>query len=351
MSSRTRGLAALLEAEAARFTLQVPDDTAATGVVELESLRERKPLGVGIYVKHLTTGEEAAVRADVVFETQSVIKIALALRSYRLADDGRLDLDERVRITRSDLKGGSGLLRYFQEGLEPTVRDLLTAMIVISDNSATDLLLAKTGGVAELNTWLTATGYPHTSMAQSVLDSGRIPYILADPRHASLTSAQVYALRNGDPQWAGMTHQWLESIEREMAALAARPLGQVRTLARERGLPLYFGRMTPREAGRMLESIQQATAVSHDSSAQLRATLGRQQLGQRRLPRLIKHPVGHKTGDSSPWDANDIGIVYTPSGPIVIAVFANDLGGDYQQEEDRIGRIGRVIVDYFEQAN
>jgi hypothetical protein len=32
-------------------------------------------------------------------------------------------------------------------------------------------------------------------------------------------------------------------------------------------------------------------------------------------------------------------------------VFVNDLGGDYPQEEDRIGRIGRVIVDYFERPN
>jgi len=348
MSIRPRGLAALLEAEAARFTLQTPDDTAATGVVELESLRERKPLGVGIYVKHLTTGEVAAVRADIVFEAQSVIKLALAIRSYRLADDGQLDLDERIRITRSDLKGGSGLLRYFQEGLEPTMRDLLTAMIVISDNSATDLLLTKIGGVGALNAWLTGSGYPHASMAQGVLDSGRLPYLLADARHASLTSAQVYALRNGDPQWAGMTRRWLESIEREMAAVAARPLGEVRALARERGLPLCFGRMTPREAGHLLESIERATAVSSASSAELRAALRHQQLGERRLPRLIEYPVGHKTGDSPPWDANDVGIVYAPSGPIVVAVFANDLGGDYQEEEDRIGRIGRVVLDYFE---
>ncbi|MEJ3742553.1 serine hydrolase [Actinomycetes bacterium KLBMP 9797] len=348
MSMGTSGLTALLEAEAARFTLEVPDDTAATGVVELESLRARKPLGVGVYVKHLTTGEEAAVRADVAFEAQSVIKVALAIRSYQLADDGWLDLDERVRVVRSDLRGGSGLLRYFQEGLEPTVRDLLTAMIVISDNSAADLLLTKIGGVTELNAWLAASGYRQASMAQSVLDGGRLPYVLADSRHASLTSAQVYALRNGDPQWAGMTREWLRSIERKLASLAARPLGEVRALARERGLPLCFGRMTPREAGRMLESIERATAVSSDSSAQLRAALRRQQLGERRLPRLIEHPVGHKTGDSPPWDANDVGIVYAPSGPIVVAVFANDLGGDYQEEEDRIGRIGRVILDYFE---
>ena len=351
MSSRTRRLAALLETEAARFTLQLPDDTGAAGVVELESLRERKPLGVGIYVKHLATGEEAAVRPDVVFETQSVIKLALAIRSYQLADDGQLDLDERIRVTRSDFRGGSGLFRYFQEGLEPTVRDLLTAMIVVSDNSATDLLLARIGGVTALNAWLAASGYPQTRMAQSILDADRLPYVLADARHVSLTRTEVYALRNRAPEWAGMTQEWLESIEQEVASLAARSLDKVRALARERSLPLCFGQMTPREAGRMLESIECATAVSGTSSAELRASLLRQQLGERRLPSLVGHPVGHKTGDNPPWDANDVGIVYSPSGPIVVAVFANDLGGSYEEEEDRIGRIGRVIVDHFERAS
>jgi hypothetical protein len=171
--------------------------------------------------------------------------------------------------------------------------------------------------------------------------------VLAAARHASLTAAQVYALQIGDPAAAGMTRAWSDAIEREVAALAARPLGEVRALARKSGLPLRYATMTPREAGRMLESIERATAVTASSATELRRALCRQQLGERRLPRLIEHPVGHKTGDSPPWDANDVGIIYAPSGPIVVAVFANDLGGDYAGEEDRIGRIGRMIVDHF----
>ncbi|WP_412539276.1 serine hydrolase [Longispora sp. K20-0274] len=342
-------LTTLLEAEAGRFTLQEPPDPAApTGVVELEVLREGKPLGVGIYVKHMVTGEEAAVRPDVAFETQSVIKLALAVRAYQLADDGRLDLDERVRLTRSDVVGGSGVLRYLQPGLEPTVRDLITTMIVVSDNTATDLLLALVGGVAELNAWLVASGYADTRFAQSVLDAARLPYVLADPRHAALTGEQVFALGAGDPAWAGVTPGWLAETKGQVAALGDRPLGEVRELARERGVPLRFGQMTPREAGRMLESVQLGTAASAANCAELLAALDEQQLGERRLPGLVEHPVGHKTGDYPPFDANDIGIVRADSGPIVIAVFANDLGGDYQQEEDRIGRIARVVVEHFD---
>lgn len=98
----------------------------------------------------------------------------------------------------------------------------------------------------------------------------------------------------------------------------------------------------------MLEGIERATLASTDSSVEMKRILRGQQAGARRLPHFIDHPVGHKTGDSSPSDANDVGIIYAPSGPIVVAVFANDLGGMYKEEEDRIGRIARVIVDYFE---
>jgi hypothetical protein len=54
----------LLAAEASRFTLAAAPDDAPAGIVELETLRDRKPLGVGIHVKHLATGEEAGFRAD-----------------------------------------------------------------------------------------------------------------------------------------------------------------------------------------------------------------------------------------------------------------------------------------------
>jgi len=349
MTIRMSGLTPLLAAEAAHFTLHRPDDAAPAGTVEFEALRERKPLGLGIYVKHLSTGEEAAVRPDVAFEAQSVIKLGLAIRAYQLADEGRLDLDERVPLGSSAFTVGSGILQYLQEGLAPTWSDLLTIMIIVSDNTATGLVLERIGGVAAFNAWLAAAGYRHAQLAQPGWESFRFPYVLADARHAALTRSQVYALCSDEPDSAEMPRARFDAIKQAVEALAARPLGEVRALAVERGLPLCYARMTPREAGRMLESVERGTSLSVDNSAALRLALRRQQLGERRLPCLVGHPVGHKTGDGPPWDANDVGIVYSPTGPIVIAVFANDLGGDYQEEEDRIGQIGRVVVDYFRQ--
>jgi hypothetical protein len=46
--------------------------------------------------------------------------------------------------------------------------------------------------------------------------------------------------------------------------------------------------------------------------------------------------------------ANDVGIVFARSGPIVISFFANAIVGPYGEAEDRIGQIARLIVEYFD---
>ena len=55
---------------------------------------------------------------------------------------GQLDLDARYRVRPEDLRRGSGILRTFTPGMEPTYLDLITQMIVTSDNSATDIMIA-----------------------------------------------------------------------------------------------------------------------------------------------------------------------------------------------------------------
>ena len=54
-----------------------------------------------VYVKHLTTGEEAGIRADDAFNSFSVIKLGIMLRAYALANSGQLNLDARVSVSES----------------------------------------------------------------------------------------------------------------------------------------------------------------------------------------------------------------------------------------------------------
>ena len=57
--------------------------------------------------------------------------------------------------------------------------------------------------------------------------------------------------------------------------------------------------------------------------------------------------MAHKTGDAGNI-ANDVGIIYARSGPIVIAVLAAGITGSYGEAEDRIGRIAEIVVKHFD---
>ena len=67
-----------------------------------------------------TTGEEAAVRGDEVFNSASVIKIPVAIQALEMAEAKRLDLGKRLTLTAADVRGGSGIFRYHDAGLQPT---------------------------------------------------------------------------------------------------------------------------------------------------------------------------------------------------------------------------------------
>jgi beta-lactamase class A len=279
---RASGLQRLLEAELARF-----------------------PGRAGLWVKHLTTGEEAGVAADETFNSASVIKLPILVLAYELADKGALSLDERVTIRKEDMRGGSGVFRHMDVGLQPTFRDVLTQMVITSDNTATDLAIARMGGVARVNEWIAAHGW-------------------ADGMRLTQTTGELFAKYAALPQGTGRN----EKTNADRA--------------------YWLGEMTPRATGQLLEGIERRTLVSEAASAEMIRMMRAQQAGARRLPHFVTVPIAHKTGDFPPVLANDVGIAYTRSGPIVISFFANAIEGPYGEAEDRIGRAAQLVVEYFD---
>src|SRR6187402_1846538 len=146
-----------------RAVLALAAILAAAQPSPLQSLLARAstdfPGKAGIWVKHLTTGETAGVRDGEIFNSASVIKIPVLVLAFQMADKGAINLDERITIRKEDIRGGSGIFRYHDAGLQPTVRDVLLQMVITSDNTATDLAIAKVGGVARVNAWLKEAGY------------------------------------------------------------------------------------------------------------------------------------------------------------------------------------------------
>jgi beta-lactamase class A len=289
-AAQTSGLQRLLDAELARF-----------------------PGRAGIWVKHLTTGDSAAVRPDEAFNSASVIKLPVLALAFQMADAGKLSLAERITITAADVRGGSGIFRFNDPGLQPTLRDVLLQMVITSDNTATDIAIDKVGGVEPVNAWLRANGY-------------------GDALKLNMTTAQLFALYGALPQ--GSNRNEKTNTDRSY----------------------WLGSVTPRATGRLLESFQRCSdgtstgtpVAAKTSCADMLRMLRAQQSGDRRLPHFLNVPVGHKTGDFPPVIANDVGIIYARSGPIVVAFFGSAIEGPYAEAEDRIGRIGQLIVEYFD---
>jgi beta-lactamase class A len=113
---------------------------------------------VALATINLSTGETIERDADRAMPTASVFKLPLLAEVFRQAGAGELDLDQRVTLCAEDVVMGSGILRDFCPGLQPTLRDLATMMIIVSDNSATNLLLDRVGGPQRVNAAMSDLG-------------------------------------------------------------------------------------------------------------------------------------------------------------------------------------------------
>jgi beta-lactamase class A len=319
----------------------------------LEAALDQFPARTAIYLKHLKTGDEVAIRADDAFNSQSVIKIPIMVRAFQLAEQGKLRLDERVTLGRAELRDGTGVLQYADAGLAPTVHDLIQQMIVTSDNTATDQMTTRVGGVPALNAWLAQSGYK-MRMVNRGYEYRRKLLARLDGRFSQLTAEETtglqYALTDNP-----LFEQYRSLFTGERAAwvdVVSNPVNRQAHAANQRTLMVddrtyWLGDISAREIANMIEGIERDTIASPASCATMRTFMRRQLAGSRRLPHFVDVPVGHKTGDSGNI-ANDVGTIYARSGPIVIAVLVNGITGSYGEAEDRIGRIAKTVVDHFD---
>jgi beta-lactamase class A len=317
----------------------------------LQSEVARIPGKVGLYVKHLRTGEIVSIRGDEIFSSQSTRKIPIMILAFQSADQGKLNLDERVEIRRSDFRGGTGVLQYHDPGMSMTVRDLITEMIITSDNTATGMVIAKLGGRDRVNEWLSDNKYV-TRTTWGTVEGVRKMFSMLGESFVNLTDEEVTALdyfRTNNPlldRYADLFAGPLKASVDVVKLNSSKLTESIRNRLPE-DEAYWTGRTSPREIGEFLEAIERGTAVSSKRSLEMKNILLRQQLGTRRISHFLNVLVAHKTGDGANV-ANDVGLVYARSGPIVISFFTMAITGSYAETEDQIGRISKQIVDYFD---
>ncbi len=219
---------------------------------------------LGVAAIDLSTGRVLAYQADAVFPQASSIKIPIMLQVFRDARAGRLSLSDTVELTRQDIVGGSGQLQKKLESgpLRLTVREQLEAMIVSSDNVATNKLIAQ-AGMDRVNRTLDELHLVSTRLRRIMMDQN--------------------AARAG-----------LENIS------------------------------TPMEMARLVEMIHRETAAAPEDCREMLAVMKRVKAGMRKaVPPEVE--VASKPGGVSGVSC-ETGLVLLPGRPFVLSVMSTYLG-------------------------
>ncbi len=126
-----------------------------TLIDRIKSIISGADIEAGAAICHIESGARLDVNGDIPFPMASAFKIPILATACQQLVSGVISLDARLPLRDEDKSLGSGILPFFESGLEPTLRDLLTLMIIISDNTATDIMVDYLGGAAAIE------GYMH----------------------------------------------------------------------------------------------------------------------------------------------------------------------------------------------
>lgn len=164
-SAQTSGTATAVSAIAPRATPSVAPTRGDTATLHrtLDSLARNYHGVLGYAIENLDTGERFALRADETFPTASLIKVPILVTLYDLAEKGTISLDAPLTVLGIDQVPGSGVLQFMKPGMALTVHDAAVLMIVLSDNTATNLLLDR---IVIRRVWakMESLGLPHTKV-------------------------------------------------------------------------------------------------------------------------------------------------------------------------------------------
>ncbi len=134
---------------------------------DLDAIARTAPGRLGIAVVDVATGERFTVRGDEVFPLASVVKLAIATVAFRMSDQRKIDLSERIAVTRGDLRTDSAIADEHPRGTSLAMWELIRAMLVSSDNTASDVVLRRIGGSSAVNEILRRLDVRHLTVRKS----------------------------------------------------------------------------------------------------------------------------------------------------------------------------------------
>ena len=284
---------------------------------------------VGVGIIHLESGRELFVNGGESFPMASTFKVPIAVELLTRVQAGTVRLDSMISLKPSDLHPGSGTLTglFNDPGVQLSVHNLLELMLLISDNSATDLVLRVAGGGASVNARLAALGITGISVDRPTIQ------LIAD----------VVGVRNLGPE-SSWSIAMFDSLNRTITPAQ-------RAAARTAFYQDRRDTATPEGMARLLASIHRGQALGPERTAQLLDIMLRCETGAARLKGLLPPDVAvrHKTGSLGIGVTNDVGIIDLPDGAgrLIVAVFVKEATNDVASQERTIAQIARAAYDYF----
>ncbi|MEX0269727.1 serine hydrolase [Leptolyngbyaceae cyanobacterium UHCC 1019] len=124
----------------------------------------------GMFFMDMETGNYAEVNGDKVYSTASVIKLPILIALFQEVDAGNIRLNETLTMTRDVIVGGSGEIQDLPPGTKFSLLDTATKMIVTSDNTATNMIIKRMGGIQVLNARFRSWGLEKTVMRKMLPD-------------------------------------------------------------------------------------------------------------------------------------------------------------------------------------
>lgn len=194
---------------------------------------EEFPGVAGICVKDLTLGEGLSIHGDEEFPTASTIKIHVLTRLLVRVEQGELDLDSKVTITPQMQVPGSGVVNQLQGDVDLNISNLATLMIIVSDNTATNLCIDM-AGIDETNAMLRDMGLTKTTLRRKMMDSEAIARGDENVATPNECVSMLEMLNSGRPtEW--VAKQCLEFLKKPKSGPLNRALGSGVPLANKPG--------------------------------------------------------------------------------------------------------------------
>lgn len=250
---------------------------------------------VWIYAKNLDTGKDFSLRADEQVRTASTIKLPIMTEVFHQIAQGKVKWTDEIVLTKEKKQGGSGILFEFSDDTKIDLKTAVNLMIVLSDNTATNLVIDKIG-TDNVNDFVESLGL-HQTRSMRKIGGGGDSKASNDPR-----------------------------------------------------LKLFgLGASSPRDMVKLLEMLENGQVVSKEASAEMLNILKRQQLKDgigRGLPDTIQ-----SASKSGALDRlrSDVGILYTRRGRIAMAITTDDMMEvSYTQENPglkMIWKLSQILQD------